>query len=305
MSRKILITGANGFVGTYLSLYFSKNNYTVFTAGKGMCRIPQYQSAGICYHETDCTQKDSVLRMFSEIRPDVVIHSAAMSKPDDCELNPTQAFDINVNAVSYITEAASVYKSYLIQISTDFVFDGEKDMYQEDDIPGPVNYYGHTKRLAEEIVQQYPYNRAIIRTALVYGLPVSGRDNLLTRVQSKLSKNESYAVVTDQRRTPTYVEDLVRGIDLILMKNATGIFHISGKEVFTPYEMAVKTAQLLNLPSELLKPVTSATLNEPAKRPRSTVLNISKAETELGYRPVSFDEGLQQTFFRNPFLAHQ
>jgi dTDP-4-dehydrorhamnose reductase len=124
---------------------------------------------------------------------------------------------------------------------------------------------------------------------------VAGKTNLLTVVKDKLLKGESYNVVDDQVRTPTYVEDLASGIVSIIEKKATGIYHLSGSDVLTPWQMAGKTADYLQVNRWLIKKVTAADFSQPARRPLKTDLVIDKAVKELGYKPVSFAEGLQKT----------
>jgi dTDP-4-dehydrorhamnose reductase len=160
----------------------------------------------------------------------------------------------------------------------------------------PVNFYGKTKAEAEDAVKEYEFDWAIVRTSLVYGVPVTGRGNLLTVVKEKLEKGEEYKVVDDQVRTPTYVEDLAAGIVSIIEKKATGIYHLSGEEVLTPYDMACQTADYLQLDSTLIKKVTAANFSQPARRPLRTNFIIDKAKKELGYQPVNFQTGLKKTF---------
>jgi dTDP-4-dehydrorhamnose reductase len=169
-------------------------------------------------------------------------------------------------------------------------------MYHEDDIPGPVNFYGKTKLEAEEAVKEYEYDWAIVRTILVYGKPVSGKANILTVVKDKLEKGEEYSVVNDQVRTPTFVEDLAAGILSVIEKKATGIYHLSGEDILTPYEMACKVADYFGLNKSLIKKVTAADFSQPAKRPPKTGFVINKAKKELGFNPVSFEEGIRRTF---------
>jgi dTDP-4-dehydrorhamnose reductase len=184
-------------------------------------------------------------------------------------------------------------------VSTDFVFDGEKGMYDENDTVSPVNFYGKTKLEAEESVMTYADGWAIVRTVLVYGKPMFGRQNILSIVKDKLEKGELYSVVNDQVRTPTYVEDLASAIISIIEKKAEGVFHISGSDILTPFDMAYRTAVYLGLDKELIKPVSSPELMQPAKRPLKTGFIIDKAKTVLGYNPISFEEGLKKTFGDN------
>ena len=191
---------------------------------------------------------------------------------------------------------AEEHKSHFVFISTDFVFDGEKGFYKEDDSINPVNFYGKTKAEAEDAVKEYEYDWTIVRTSLVYGNPLSGKNNILTVVKEKLINGEAYNVVDDQVRTPTYIEDLAAGIVSIIGKKATGIYHLSGKDIMTPYQMACETADYLKLNKSLIRKVTADDFSQPAKRPLKTNLNIDKARNILEYRPISFEEGLGNTF---------
>lgn len=150
--------------------------------------------------------------------------------------------------------------------------------------------------MAEEEVYTYQDNWAIVRTVLVYGKPMAGRSNILTIVKEKLEKGEEYKVVDDQVRTPTYVEDLASGIAAIVKQKTAGVFHLSGTDILTPYEMACKTADCLGLNKSLLHRVTADSFSQPAKRPPRTGFIIEKARKMLGYKPVSFEEGLKKTF---------
>ncbi len=293
---RVLITGANGFVGYYVAKLLLENCYQVIATGRGDCRLPFGKEHLFSYFEMDFTDIVSVKQIFEKTKPDIVIHSGAISKPDECELNKEKAWNINVQGTINLLREAGKLKSYFLFVSTDFVFDGEKGMYKEEDVPLPVNYYGETKLAAEKEVMGYPYSWSIIRTVLVYGKPLTGRDNLLTIVKNKLEKGEEYSVVNDQVRTPTYVGDLAQGIFSAIKKKAEGLFHISGEEVTTPYKMACKTAALLGLDLKLIKEVTASNFSQPAKRPLKTGFNIQKAKSVLDYSPVSFDEGLRKTF---------
>jgi dTDP-4-dehydrorhamnose reductase len=186
--------------------------------------------------------------------------------------------------------------AFFVFVSTDFVFDGITGMYREEHRREPVNFYGRTKVEAEDAVMEYNGDWSIVRTVLVYGKPQVGRQNILTIVRQKLEKGEAYSVVDDQVRTPTYVEDLADGICRIIGRKAGGVFHISGEEVLTPYQMASEAAELLGLPAHLLKRVTADTFSQPARRPAVTGFDITKAKELLGFAPVSFREGLRRMF---------
>ena len=293
---KILITGANGFLGYYLVEQLLSKNFSVTATGKGECRLPFTHDKNFQWLPMDFTDPFSIHDVFVNIKPDVVIHAGAMTKPDECEADQMKAYLVNVEGTVQLLINSADLKSFFVFVSTDFVFDGEKGMYVEDDKPNPVNYYGRTKLEAEEAVKEYEFNWAIVRTVLVYGKDHSGHSNILKIVKEKLEKGEEYSVVDDQLRTPTYVGDLARGIVSIIERKATGIFHLSGKDMLTPYHMAIKTAELLRLDSSVIKQVTAANFTQPARRPPKTGFTIDKARKELGYEPLSFAEGLKKTF---------
>lgn len=292
----ILITGANGFLGYYLTGQLLQKKFNVIATGKGDCRLPFLKDSNFLYVQMDFTDPFSVHDVFEKYKPGIVVHGGAISKPDECEQDQWQAYLVNVEGTVTTLLNAAEQKSFFIFLSTDFIFDGEKGMYKEDEKANPINYYGKTKLEAEEAVKEYEYDWAIVRTVMVYGKPILSRSNILSIVKEKLEKGEPYKVVDDQVRTPTYVEDLAAGIVHIIEKKAKGVFHLSGKDVMTPYQMACKAADFLKLDKSLIKKVTAADFSQPAKRPPLTGLNIDKARKELGFEPLSFEEGLKKMF---------
>ena len=149
---KILVTGANGFLGYYLVQQLLQNDLEVISTGKGPCRLP-FTHKNFTYTEMDFTDPFAVHDVFEKYQPGVIVHTGAMSKPDECELNQWQAYITNVEGTITLLNNAAGYKSLFVFISTDFVFDGVKGNYAETDIPGPVNFYGKTKLEAEEASQ--------------------------------------------------------------------------------------------------------------------------------------------------------
>lgn len=292
----ILITGANGFLGYYLTRQLLDKKFRVIATGKGDCRLPFSADSNFSYEQMDFTDPYSVHDVFEKYKPAIVVHGGAMSKPDECEQDQWQAYLVNVEGTVTTLQNAAENKSFFIYMSTDFIFDGEKGMYKEDDKANPINYYGKTKLEAEEAVKEYENDWAIVRTVMVYGKPILSRSNILSIVKEKLEKGEFYKVVDDQVRTPTYVEDLAAGIVQIIERKAKGVFHLSGKDVMTPYQMACRTADYLGLDKPLIQRVTAADFSQPAKRPALTGLNIDKARKELGFEPLSFEEGIKKMF---------
>lgn len=290
---KVLITGANGLIGQYVTKLLLDKNYRVVATSRGESRLPFQPSDNFTYHAMDVANALETFSVMSLEKPDVVVHTAAMTQVDDCELRPQQCERINVQGTSQVLTDAETFSSHFIYISTDFVFDGEKGNYTEEDDTKPVNLYGFSKLQAESMVQTSTIPFAIVRTCLVYGnLLQRFRTNIVSWVKESLEQGKTIRVVSDQWRTPTYVEDVAEGIALIIEKKATGIYHISGKDLLTPYEIAIKTANKFQLDATKIIKVDAATFKQPGRRPLKTGFIIDKARNELGYEPMSFDEGL-------------
>lgn len=291
---KILITGTNGFLGHYIIEKLISCNHFVIATSKGANRLA-FAHPNFIYEEMDFTNEEMVNTTFTKHQPEYIVHAGAVSKPDDCEKDKPLADKINIDGTAILLNASKKYTAGFLFISTDFVFDGERGMYTETDAVNPVNYYGDTKVKAEELVKQYEHTWSIVRTVLVYGKPFNKRNNILTVIREKLEKGETYDVFNDQVRTPTYAEDLANGIAAMVEKNAIGIYNICGEEIYTPYEMAIATAEFLQIDTSLIKKITAKDFAQAAKRPLKTGLTIDKAKNDLGYKPVSFKEGLRRT----------
>jgi dTDP-4-dehydrorhamnose reductase len=292
---KILVTGANGLLGQHLvQLLLTETDWHIIGTGRGPCRLPIVQNSRFIYQQLDITDGPAAFNFYLSAKPNVMIHAAAQTQVDDCELNPVQCWDTNVTATRFLVEAAKIFKPFFVFVSTDFVFDGVAGPYSETDTVNPVNYYGSSKVAGEKEVLQSGLDAAVVRTCLVYGHTHDGsRSNIISWVKSNLEQGKYIKVVNDQLRTPTLVQDLARGIFFIAQKRITGIFHISGNEILTPYNMAMATAAYYGLDISLIEKVTANTFTQPAQRPAKTGFNISKAQALLGYQPHSFAEGLK------------
>ena len=292
---KILITGANGLLGQHLvKLILNATKHEVQATSK---REPRQviQDNRIHYYSLDITDGMAVNLMMEKLAPDIIIHCAALTQVDECEQQPIKAWEINVTATRFLVDAAKKINAFMVFVSTDFVFDGIHGPYRETDDVNPVSYYGSTKVAAEKAVSESGLPYAIVRTCLLYGNILFGtRSNIVNWVKENLEAGKKIKVVSDQWRTPTYIEDLAKGIVLIAEKKATGLFHISGKDFLSPYDMAIATADYLHLDKILIEKVDASVFTQPAKRPATTGFIIDKAKEVLGYDPVSFREGLQK-----------
>lgn len=293
---KVFVTGANGLLGQHLIRQLvDEGKFSIHASGRGASRLPYGSANGVTYHELDITDFKKSQVLIEKISPHIIIHTAAVTQPNDCATDKTTCWKTNVGATRTLIRAAQKTKSYFIYLSTDFVFDGNDGPYDEHATPNPINDYGESKLLAEEMIEMSDLHWAIVRTVFVYGAKVpGGRMNFINWVKEKLSAGEKIKVVEDQLRTPTFVEDLAKGIILVLMKHAKGIFHISGKEMCSPYQLSLMVAEILNLNSSLIEKVTEETFKEPAVRPKKTGFIITKAVKELGFVPHKLEEGLQK-----------
>ncbi|PWK16657.1 dTDP-4-dehydrorhamnose reductase [Arcicella aurantiaca] len=289
---KILITGSNGLLGQKLvNLLSQKSDIQLIATSRGKNRLAFKD--GYEYQEMDITNPQQVEEVIEKNRPDAVIHTAALTQVDDCELQKEDCWQKNVKAVEYLAGACEKYQVFLCHLSTDFVFDGESGPYSEEDKPSPISFYGWSKYAAEEVVKRSKCSWAIVRTVLVYGIVEDmSRSNIILWVKNSLEAQKPIKVVTDQLRTPTLAEDLAMGCWLIVKQKAEGIFHISGKDFLSPYEMAIKTADFFQLDKSLISQVDSSNFTQPAKRPPRTGFILDKAVSVLGYNPVSFEKGI-------------
>ncbi len=291
--KKILITGSNGLLGQKLvKLIRDANEYELIATSRGENRMSDQK--GYTYESMDITRKEDVLRVFNQYKPEYVIHGAAMTNVDQCEEDKVACDQMNVHAVQYIVDACKTHDAFLCAVSTDFIFDGADGPYKEDATPNPLSYYGESKLKGEEIVKASTLKWAIARTVLVYGITEGmSRSNIILWVKNSLEQGKELQIVNDQWRTPTLAEDLAMGCYLIVKKEAEGIYNISGKELLSPYDMAIATADFFDLDKSLINETDGSKFQQKAKRPAKTGFILDKAEKDLDYKPHSFEDGIR------------
>lgn len=288
---KLLLTGANGLLGQKLvALLQKEKEIELLATSRGAARFP---NQNIPYQSLDIENRQEVQEIVGRFRPDAIIHTAAMTNVDTCEQDREGCRSANVTAVEYLIEAAEVVQAFFVHLSTDFIFSGDSGPYSEEAEARPVNYYGESKLASEEVVKKAKTPWAIVRTVLVYGItPGMSRSNIILWVKDGLEKGKPLQIVDDQLRSPTLAEDLAAACLLITRRKAEGIWHISGKDMLTPYDMAIKTADFFTLDKSLINKTDSTNFTQAAKRPPKTGFIINKAVEQLGYRPHSFEEGI-------------
>ncbi|HTY91597.1 MAG TPA: dTDP-4-dehydrorhamnose reductase [Methanocella sp.] len=220
----------------------------------------------------DITDRGDTIRAIGELKPEYVIHTAALTNVDYCEDHPDEAAAINDMGTRNVADACRMAGARLIYVSTDFVFDGTKGMYREDDPVNPISAYAYSKLMGEYRVKELP-GYAIARTSVVYG---NARQNFVTWVRDSLVKKQSIKVVTDQYNSPTLSYDCAEAIAALIKNNAQGIYHTAGGERISRFDFAMKIARFYGLDASLIEPVTSDTLKQKAKRPADSSLDVSK-----------------------------
>jgi dTDP-4-dehydrorhamnose reductase len=286
---KLLITGASGLYGSKLAELSTARNYEVYS---GYSRDQTAYGTPIQF---DVSDKNRVEEVFKKVNPEVVVHAAALTDVDKCELNKELAWKINVEGTRNIAEAVKTSRAFLIYISTDYVFNGETGRYRETDRPDPINYYGLTKLKAEELVKDLIAEYCIARGSVIYGsTPAAGKVNFALWVLNKLKRNEQIKIVTDQWNSPTLNTNLANMTLEIIERKLTGTFHLSGATRISRYDFAKQIAENFNLDSNLTSPTTSAEFSWSAKRPKDSSLNTAKAQQTLKNKPLQIKQALER-----------
>lgn len=274
---KILIIGASGFLGGKLYSTFSTQNEVLGTYQS------QPQPDLISLDVTDALQTTKLIK---EFRPEIVIHTVALSDPDICEQNKDKAERINHYGTKNIVEACGEIEANLVYISTVYVFDGTKGNYREEDATHPINWYGETKLKAEQEVIQLP-KYSILRFDKLYGFNGLGKRN---DDLGKILAGKSFEVNMDQIRQPLLTDDVAHAIKRIQELNFSGILHLAGQERISKYNLTVQLARLVGNES-LVIPIPEK--QQIARRPKDASIRTEKAES-LGIQFTPLKEGILQ-----------
>ncbi len=286
-----LIVGANGLLGQALveNLSLNKNDELLLASFEddfvGNSDYP--------YFKLDIAKRNETKRIVLDFFPDIVINAAAYTNVDGCEDNKELAWNINVNGVKYLVEGCRVVDAKLIQLSTDFIFDGVNGPYSEIDKPNPISYYGRTKLGSENEIKIGGIPFTIIRTNVIYGTQKGIKKDFVQWVVENLKNEKQINVVTDQMNNPAFVNDLADGIILTIDKKKTGIYNLGGIELISRCDFAAKIAEVFDLDKNLINPILTSQLKQKAKRPLNGGLIILKAQTELNYQPHSLIDNLK------------
>ncbi|HBF87891.1 MAG TPA: NAD(P)-dependent oxidoreductase [Bacteroidales bacterium] len=291
--QSVLVLGSNSLIGQKLIKLLALNDdFYVIATSKTRNKISE--ECNCIFEFVDVTRSIELVMLFEKYNPDIVVNLVAKASPDWCEENKVECWDTNVNAVENIVQLANQFESHLIHYSTDFIFDGIMGNYFEEDIPNPQNYYGLSKMESENILIRNSKKWTIIRTALVYGYePEISRTNIVLSVKKNLEEGKKIHFAQDQFRTPTFADDIAQACVQIIKNQKLGIYHISGNEYMSVYEMTKIVAEYFALDSRLIIPINTVDLNEKAKRPFRTGMKTDKAYNEIGFSPIPITEALK------------
>ena len=252
---RILVIGASGFIGRHLIRRLNAASAHDITA---TYRSRPPASDGNKWHQVELTDPAGVAHIFQQAQPELVIHFAALADVMTAEREPERAAAVNVAATSEIARLSELCASRLLFVSTEYVFDGERGLYREDEPPNPVTQYGRTKWQAEQQVAELTTHWSILRTSIVYGWPEPGQRNYAPRLIESLRKGRPRPASTDVYRTPVYVEHLADAIAAITEVDVGGILHVAGADWVSMYDFAVAIARAFNLDEQLVVPTDSA-----------------------------------------------
>lgn len=284
VSPTILITGANGFLGSHLFPKLSQKYSTM-----GIARKLSENTENLL--ECDLSDSKSLIDILNKIKPEIVIHTAACSTLSFCEQNPMDSFLTNVQSTQTIYDWSANQNSYLIFTSTDQVFDGKKSNYKEEDKPNPISEYGKQKLEAEKIVLQNQQN-VVLRLPLLIGIGKGVRKGTLHQMVEQIKEGKSLNLFTDEYRTPLSADEVVRVIEFIIENKLKGLYHISGNQRINRYELGLLIAKRFNLPQSKLIATTRKKAGM-GNRPKDVSLNNEKLKT-VGFFPKSLEEMLAQ-----------
>ncbi|MBS1669098.1 MAG: NAD(P)-dependent oxidoreductase [Bacteroidetes bacterium] len=290
---KLLVTGSNGFVAGSI-IEQARLNWEVH----GIARSPSLlQRPHVHYHLVDLLEQDKLKDLLLAIKPDALIHTAAMANIDFCEKNPSMAEAVNVQVTQQLASLCATMGIKMVHCSTDTVFDGKKGYYQETDLPSPVNYYGQTKWRSEQIVLKASPKNIVARLALVMGFPVISRGNsFLSDLIDKSKNKQELRYPQNEIRTPIDVVTLGAAlIELASMEGFAGIIHLAGNTSINRYDMARQLARTLQFSTEHISGMDSNSIPDRAPRPNDASLDNSKAKRLLKTHMLSLTDGFSLT----------
>ncbi len=282
---KFLVTGSAGLVGQNVVRDLVQQNHEVYSFyhdDKPIHGIPI---------SLDLTNLEKIKQTMQKIKPDIVIHLAAMTNVDLCETEKKLAHTLNAKSTETLAKEAAKINAFFVYVSTDYVFDGKEGIRKEDDIPRPLGYYGKTKLEGEMSLNNLASNWAIARTSTPFGIH-SKKKSFPLWVKENIESNKEIKVLTDQYTSPTYVPNLSKMIIEVSTKQINGIIHLAGSTRISRYDFAVMIAEKLGLDRSLLLKAKTEDMSWKAKRPKDSSLDVTKATEILNEKPQTIQQSL-------------
>lgn len=267
---KILITGASGMLGYDLwQILFAEHD--LYGVGRSDC--PEFIEREK-WLKLDLSDPAKTYQIITKVNPELVIHTAALTDVDACELNPEKAYLVNTLATRNVALACQRFDTVMLYISTDYVFAGEKNTpYREDDLPNPINIYGKTKYNGEFYVRHLLNKFYVVRTAWLFGKRKKNFvSSFIEQLKGLNQKSDSLKVVADQISSPTYTKDLASAISELIKKSLYGVYHLTNTNSASRYQMAQEIANFIGYKNKII-PISQTELNRPARRPPYSVLD--------------------------------
>ena len=286
--NRLLVTGASGFLGWNLCQYAQTD-----WSGYGTYFSHKVQIPGASLFACDLTDFDTLNELFNAVAPDAVIHAAAASKPNFCQVNRDESFAINVTASINVAQLCGERKIPLAFTSTDLVFDGQNPPYTEDDPICPINVYGEQKAIAEQKMREVNPAIAICRMPTMFGYSSPASPTFLQDVVNNLKSGKEMNLFVDEFRTPVSARAASQGLLLAIEKRVHGILNLGGKDRISRYGFGLLVAEILQLPTENIRPGKQADIAMVAPRAPDVSMDSCKAFA-LGYHPLPLREELLQ-----------
>ncbi len=287
--RKLLVTGAHGFVAGSV-LAHTGEEWDVHALSRS--KLPA-EKASVHWHICETLDQPELNKVFSQVQPDAVIHTAALADIDFCQTHPEMARAVNVELTLNIADLCAGTGCRLVFCSTDTIFDGERAPYKEEDPPGPLNLYAETKVEAEEIVSRLGKQAVIARLALVVGLPFLGAGNsFMFKMIAALKQGREVGMSDHEIRSPVDVITLGRALIELAGDHHHGIFHLAGLDRMSRLEMGRAIAKRFGFAETLVFAQPRAAVPGRATRPRDVSLDSRKVCARLKTPMLKFDEAL-------------
>ncbi len=303
--QRILITGASGFVGSHIALGAAREGFEVIGVNHTQSLGSELTGHGVTEYKCDLRDERQVDRVISDVEPRAIVHAAALARSEQCESEPEGAKLSNIDSTRFIIAAAKRLhlQPLLLYVSTDLVFDGAPSTtapFSESDSPLPVSQYARTKHAAEDLVlKNYP-NGYILRSALVYGREIGGRQGFLEWLHDGLKRGEPVKLFVDEWRTPVLAEDISAGVCALLkgwgrtQAPPSRVVHMAGPDRLSRYEFGLEFARAYGYEEQLLEGVSQKALETVAPRAPDVSLRSQYFSEILGRLPTDVKKGLQK-----------